>query len=163
MSNIIPYLICDKFQSNLYLEFENIDINCSSTKLFRLQNPNTKLSINISHMKKLSNEQKGFNITFDNNQLSDHTIIAPSSEVIGQVTWTPKQNMSVREIIILKVDDKISLQIIVSGKCGVDEVCVLQIAYIIPLVYNLFLYYLYLYVNLYRQTIRLLDQTEKLS
>ena len=121
MSSIIPYLICDKFQSNLYLEFENIDINVSSTKLFRLQNPYTKSSINIAYIKKLSNEQKGFNITFDNNQLSDHAIIAPSSEVIGQVTWTPKQNMSVREIITLKIDDKISLQIIVSGKCG-DQV-----------------------------------------
>ena len=118
MASEIPSLLCQSFQAGLYLEFGNVQIGSTNTKLFKLQNPFTNRSVVVSIDK--VPDKKGFCVTLgdDHNQSIE---IEPNGYSFAHVLWCPSKDMAIRETAHLKVDNKPILQIILHGTAGIGN------------------------------------------
>ena len=131
-------LICAKFQNSLYLEFGNVPVRSTNFLSFKLQNPNPAKGVHIEIDK--FQESKGLSIVFGAMGTKEIDI-GPSESAIGTVYWTPTSDMSIREIVKLKMDHKAPLQLTIHGIAGSGKVnqllgiCFISIAilhYIFP-------------------------------
>jgi hypothetical protein len=114
----IPSLLCSNFQGSLYLEFNTVQVGSVNTKTFRLQNPNEKRSIQLE-LEKIPKE-KGFEITLGPESENSATI-NPSSYIFGHVYWCPDRDMALREVVTIKIDGKLTLQVILHGVAGIGR------------------------------------------
>lgn len=111
-------LICAKFQEALWLEFGSVSVKSTNFQNFQLNNPNKSKPVNIK-VDKL-NSKHGLSIAFSGS--SKQEVEVPPLEVVrGTVFWTPQYDISIREIISLKMDDKLPLQITVHGSAGTGK------------------------------------------
>lgn len=121
MSENIPTLLCAKFQSSLYIEFNNVNVGSIVKKDFRIENPHDSKTIRLVVEK--CPENKGFQVYLNS---SGH--IPPKGKITGQVVWTPDRDMAAREIVILKSDNKFSLQLTLHGVAGLGNDVSLQVS-----------------------------------
>jgi len=115
MATNIPTLICAKFQSALYLEFDSVSVGSSNTKLFKLQNPHQNRAIVVSVDR--VPDKKGFYVTLGDG-FSQSIEIEPNGYTFAHVLWCPQFNMAIRESAYLKVDNLPVLQITLHGIAG---------------------------------------------
>ena len=123
-SDSIPVLLCAPFQSTLWIGFGCVQLNDTITKIFELRNDNEKTShIRIDDWESTSAARAGFSITFGASRTQSITINAKES-VIGYISWTPECDQSVSESAILKLNDRMSLQITLHGVAGTGDVSI---------------------------------------
>lgn len=112
-------LICAKFQNALYLEFGHVPVKSTNFLSFQMRNPNTTKFVNIS----IENAtlKNGLSIAFG---VRDETEvdIGPGENHTGTIYWTPSTDMSIREIVKLKMDKKAPLQLTIHGVAGTGKV-----------------------------------------
>lgn len=112
-------LICAKFQNALYLEFGHVPVKSTNFLSFQMRNPNTTKPVNIS----IENAtlKNGLSIAFG---VRDETEvdIGPGENHTGTIYWTPCTDMSIREIVKLKMDKKAPLQLTIHGVAGTGKV-----------------------------------------
>ena len=115
MESNIPFLICAKFQASLYLEFNTVHVGSTTTKIFNLRNPhNRTIKVSIDRVP----EKHGFKVSLGAGLDQTHVEIEPSGNVNCYVHWFPTTDIAVRESVILKLDDKIPLQLTLHGIAG---------------------------------------------
>ena len=115
METSAPFLICAKFQASLYLEFNTVQVGSTTTKIFQLRNPNNRsIKVSIERVP----EKYGFQVSLGSGLDQKIVEIAPLESVTGYVHWFPTKDTAVRESVILKLDDKIPLQLTLHGVAG---------------------------------------------
>jgi hypothetical protein len=114
-----PFLICAKFQASLYLEFNTVQVGSTTTKIFKLQNPHNNRSIKVS-IERVS-EKHGFQVSLGTGLGQSVVEIESCGSVTGYVHWFPTIDTAVRESVILKLDDKIPLQLTLHGVAGLGH------------------------------------------
>ena len=112
----VPFLICANFQSSLYLEFNTVLVGSITTKIFKLQNPNDNRAIKVSVDR--FPEKYGFQVSLGSGVDGNSVDIEPSGSITGYVHWCPIKDVAIRESVILKLDDKIPLQLTLHGTAG---------------------------------------------
>lgn len=112
-------LICARFQESLHIDFKSRPIGSCTRKLLTLSNPSKK-----SILLTVSNSKLGkYGIFLDFNGLFVTEVNIPSeSQVQGYVVWQPSNDFTMRETIVLRIDDKVPLNLIVSGIAGTGKV-----------------------------------------
>ena len=121
-SDSIPVLLCATFQSTLWVGFGCVQLNNTVTKIFELRNENDKVShIRIEDWESTSAAKCGFSVTFGTSRTQSISINAKES-VLGYISWTPECDQSVSENAILKLNDRLSLQITLHGVAGTGDV-----------------------------------------
>ena len=121
-SDSIPVLLCAPFQSTLWIGFGCVQLNNTVTKIFELRNENDKISnIRIDDWESTSAAKSGFSVTFGASRTQSIAINAKES-VLGYISWTPECDQSVSENAILKLNDRLSLQITLHGIAGTGDV-----------------------------------------
>jgi len=118
----IPTLLCAPFQVTLWMEFGNVPVGTKCKKIFRLNNESKKdVTISIEKWEQTSAAKAGFNISLSDD--SPHFVgIKPGHFVIGSITWLPQTDQTVSELVLLKLNEKLSLQINVQGIAGTGNV-----------------------------------------
>eukprot|EP01038_Epipyxis_sp_PR26KG_P007565 gene7565-10306_t len=116
-SESVPTLICAKFQESLWLEFGSVSVKSANSLSFKLNNPSKSKSVRVSIEKiPLSSSLR---LYLGN---SEHEIeIGPTETKTGEVVWSPTENTSIRETLLLKLDSKALLQVIVHGVAGTGQ------------------------------------------
>ena len=113
-SGTIATVICEKFQGAVWVGFGCVALNCTTSREFHLVNPSSS-TVNITVDK--CPEKKGFSITFGTDHATSVSV-GPSETLSGQVHWTPSDNMSIREVGVLLMDNKHRLQLTLHGIAG---------------------------------------------
>ena len=111
-------LLCAKFQESLHIELGHIPVNGTERVPFYLKNPNSSKSVRVSVDK--YDEKVGLSVFLGGE--NKHVEILPSETITGTIIWKPLQDAAMREIIVLKLDDKAPLQLIVYGTAGTGQV-----------------------------------------
>lgn len=114
-------LICAKFQNALWLEFGNVQVKSNNSLSFKLQNPNKIKSVLIELDG--SNDKYGLSITLGDKQ-SSSIEIPPNEHAYGTVQWIPPHDVSMREVLKLKMDQKAPLQLTIHGIAGTGKVSI---------------------------------------
>lgn len=115
METSTPILICAKFQASLYLEFNTVQVGSTSTKIFQLRNPNNRsIKVSIERVP----EKYGFQVSLGSGLDQKFIVIEPLESATGYVHWFPTKDTAVRESVILKLDDKVPLQLTLHGVAG---------------------------------------------
>jgi len=121
-SDSIPVLLCAPFQSSLWIGFGCVPLHTSITKIFELRNETKKPSqVVIENWETTSACRAGFSLTFGSTK-SQKVLLDPSASIIGYVTWTPTIDQCISENAIIKVNDKLALQVTLHGISGTGEV-----------------------------------------
>jgi Abnormal spindle-like microcephaly-assoc'd, ASPM-SPD-2-Hydin len=121
-SDAVPVLLCAPFQSALWIGMGCVPLNTTVTKIFELRNETKKnANIVVEQWETTGPAKAGFSVSFGVSK-SQSISIPPEESVIGYVTWTPVHNQSVSESAILRLNDKLSLQITLHGIAGTGDV-----------------------------------------
>ena len=117
-------LICARFQDALWLEFGTVPVGASRFVNFKLRNPSKNKAITVS----IEKESNKFGLSLKFHDSNEGKVnIEPESTVDGTVFWSPTFDVSIRETIRLKLDEKAPLQIIVHGIAGTGKVSFFKI------------------------------------
>ena len=121
-SDSIPVLLCAPFQSTLWIGFGCVPLENTVTRIFELRNETEKPSkIRVEKWEVTSAARAGFSISFGSSRTQSVDIGAKES-VIGYVSWTPSCDQSISENVILKLNERLSLQITLHGIAGTGDV-----------------------------------------
>lgn len=113
----LPSLVTARFQKTMHIDFGTVAVGSSSSKQFRLINPNESKSVTVS-VDKVATD-KGFTIILGN---SDTIEIAGGGNAIGTVMWNPTSDMSVSSTATLKLNDNSPMQVTMRGIAGSGQV-----------------------------------------
>ena len=115
-----PTVVCSKFQDSLRLEFGYVTIGSTNKRAISFVNPNKSDGISIS-VDRVPGKH-GISIVLDGAAADGSLAIGPGATASGTVFWIPLIDMSIREIITFKMNDKAPLQIIIYGTAGVGNI-----------------------------------------
>jgi len=122
-SELVPTLLCAPFQSTLWLGFGCVSLNILTKKIFILKNETTKNSIiSVEKWNKTSAAKNGFSIILGAENSPHHIVIKPGEAITATVTWLPDIDQTISETILLKLNDKLSLQLSLHGIAGSGDV-----------------------------------------
>ncbi len=114
-------MLCAKFQDSLWIEFGSVSLGTTNKKRFTLLNPNDTKSVLISIEKIPTN--MGFTLMFDAPHEEQQAVnVQPNQSCSGTIYWIPLFDVSLREIITFKMDERASLQIVLHGSAGTGQV-----------------------------------------
>ena len=114
----IPTLICGQFQESVWIGFGCVNVGMKTTRQFKLINPeNSEMTLSVEKCP----SKKGFSIFLSGDGATSITL-APQEQICGFVHWTPTENMSVREVALIKINSRIPLQLTLHGISGIGEV-----------------------------------------
>lgn len=125
--DVLPTLIAARFNGGIRIDFGHVDLGSFHSQQFRIDNPSTSKAIKISIHKEPAN--KGFDVMLGPKGQKEITI-SEKSCVTGVVTWSAEHNASLYEKVTLKMDEKLPLDITITGKAGTGKV---RIRYACPL------------------------------
>lgn len=116
----VATLICEKFQGAVWVGFGCVDLNCTTSREFKLVNPSSQpVTITIDKCP----AKKGFAITLGARGGAGSCVTVNASDsVSGYVNWSPTDNISVRETATLLLDNKHKLQLTLHGIAGMGTV-----------------------------------------
>ena len=122
VSDKIPTVICERFQGPVWIGFGCVELDSLTTKEFTLVNPgNSAVNITVDKCP----TKKGFSITFGDNEASS-MCVQPSQSASGFVKWNASENISVRDVAVLLMDNNLRLQLSLHGVAGKGTVSKLE-------------------------------------
>ena len=122
-SEVLPTLIAARFNGGIRIEFGHVDLGSFHSQQFRIDNPSTSKTIKISIYKEPMN--KGFEVMLGPKGQKEIEIPEKSC-VTGVVTWSAEHNVSLYEKVTLKMDEKLPLEITITGKAGTGKVSAIK-------------------------------------
>jgi hypothetical protein len=109
-----PILLCQANQTPLWVGFGCVEVGASLTREFTLVNPQaSRVDVVVTS----SFEKMGIRVTLGG--FGRTILLQPGESVLGQISWTPQKNCSLRETIELSINTNLTIMILIHGFAGI--------------------------------------------